>query len=58
MFDREKDVVQPIMKRLTALNFQPSSGWLPLLKMRRAFHLMYVQGPWQLIINRVCEYRV
>jgi len=58
MFDREKEVVQPILKRLRNLNYGPARGWLPLVKLRRVFYLMNVQRPWRSIKNRICEIRV
>ncbi len=53
MFDRDQDVIQPILARMRALNGNPARGWPFFLFLKRKFHMMNVEADWHKILDRV-----
>lgn len=51
MFDREKEVIQPILARLDALSGRAANGWFPFLWFRRKWCMMNVNDDWQKILS-------
>ncbi len=57
MFDRETEVVQPIIIRLSALGGNPTPGWFSFLALKRRFFMFNVSNEWNQILQQVCKLR-